>query len=693
MQRHTDERGAALILLLGITATLAILAGASVMVLANQMHATAADRSDKTSLYYAEAALDSAVNAVKSKTDVSATGFLTPAEMAVNYNAAYPSGPAVTYRVYDNQTPVNTAIDCDQGQPGNPTDPDDRVWLEVTTSYLGKASRLRVLVVQTVGTVIQAMPKAALFSDQNIYFNGSSDAYAVNDDFTAYVPDPPGNYATKIMAGGNVKGNGSTNLAAPGSSVQSIGVQANGTVSGLATGSTGVTKGGVPALSDYFNQADQAALMFEAQTGGPTAANATNTAAPVSPTLFTPASILTIPGASLVGSTYTFANDLNVSGNLTLKTSGTGVVFPAGTTFRFKSLYVNGTLTLTGATTSTATLYVNGNFTVGAQNFGSAFRMGKPFTWTDNGAVSPTKFTPTNIVTIPGVTYDLATKTYTSTNDLAVNGSLTLNSGTGTFAAGTIFKFKSLYVKGSLTLNGSTTTNTTALNVRDGFTISGPTGVQQFGPIYVGGECNWSGGNAVTPLKVQTTDYTDPDPDQYPGPLWTGFLKCPSGVYSHILGPTWVVGNAGTSDVAIQFSPSSSSLVLCPLMATTEKIETSGPCSFGTLDKPMVLYMVCDNDNLYTNTCVWNSSGTFTGLMVLMEAAINPGGGYDGAVASHANIVGALFCIKDVTISSNTSICYNQKVLENLQATAITTTTTKTNVVPGTWQELSASSN
>ena len=67
---------------------------------------------------------------------------------------------------------------------------------------------------------------------------------------------------------------------------------------------------------------------------------------------------------------------------------------------------MNGTLTLTGATTSpTATLYVNGNFTVGAQNFGSAFTMGQPFTWTDNGAVNPTKLTPSSIMTIPGVTY------------------------------------------------------------------------------------------------------------------------------------------------------------------------------------------------------------------------------------------------------------------------------------------------
>ena len=70
-------------------------------------------------------------------------------------------------------------------------------------------------------------------------------------------------------------------------------------MSGWATGQTGVTRGGVPVLSDYFNQADQAALMFESQTGGPPAANASDTSAPVSPTLFTPASVLTIPGVSL----------------------------------------------------------------------------------------------------------------------------------------------------------------------------------------------------------------------------------------------------------------------------------------------------------------------------------------------------------------------------------------------------------
>lgn len=570
MQRHTGERGAALILLLGITAALAILTGTLVMVLANQQGATASERSHKTSLYYAEAALDSAVNAAKGKTDVQTAGFLTPEEMAVNYDAAYPSGPNVTYRVYDNQTPVNTAITCDEGKPGDPTDPDGMVWLEVTTSYLGKTSRLRVLVVQTTESVVQAFPKAALFSDADIYLNGSSDIYAVNDDGTAYVPNPPDNYLTKIMAGGDVRGNSNTNFAAPGSNVQSVGVQANGTVSGTATGQTGVTHDPVPLLSDYFNQADQANLMFEAQGGSPTQANASGTS--VSYTKFTPANIMSIPGVTKVGNVYTFASDLVVSGNLTLKTSGTGA-FPAGTTFNFQSLYVNG----------------------------------------------------------------------------------------------------------NLTLNGSTTTSSTALYVRDDFTISGPTGVQSFGPTFVGKSASWYQ-SGTTPLSVQT------------GALWIGYVIEATGLYNHVLGPTWVVGNPGTSTVAVNFEGPSSgthSTVMCPLMSTTEKTTTSGKVDFGTLDQPMIFYMACDNDNLYTNTCVWNSSGTFTGLMVVMEAAINPSGGNDGV---HPNIVGALFCIMDVTIGNNTSIAYNQAVLEHLQSTAITTTTTKTTVLSGTWQELSPNS-
>jgi len=62
MKSHGGQRGAALILLLGIMAALAVFAASLVMVLANQQGATAAERSRKTSLYYAEGALDAAVS-------------------------------------------------------------------------------------------------------------------------------------------------------------------------------------------------------------------------------------------------------------------------------------------------------------------------------------------------------------------------------------------------------------------------------------------------------------------------------------------------------------------------------------------------------------------------------------------------------------------------------------------------------
>ena len=57
MHQHTSQRGAALILLLGITATLAILSTTLVFVLVNQQRATANERSRTQSLYAAEAAL------------------------------------------------------------------------------------------------------------------------------------------------------------------------------------------------------------------------------------------------------------------------------------------------------------------------------------------------------------------------------------------------------------------------------------------------------------------------------------------------------------------------------------------------------------------------------------------------------------------------------------------------------------
>ena len=575
MRRH--EKGSiAFVMLIGMAAILAVLTAVAVYMVINQQGATARDRSHKDALYYAEAALDSAVNASKRVPHISRTEpFLSPEEMLTDYNQAYasiPAAPTVTTRVYDDADVItDTTPAFDQNNNGT-------VWLEVTATYLNRTRCLRVKVVQTEVTMVTRFPKAAIFSDQNIYLKNGANVYGVNDDGTPYRPGAPGDYLTSIMARGNIQGNSSTTLAAPGGNPQSIGVKVNGSASGLPTGQTGVTRGGVPLLSDYFNMADQANLGFEAEAGKPPKANAGGT------------------------------------------------------------------------------------------------------------SVSPSKFTTANILTIPGAGYNSATKTYTFANDLVVSGNLTLKSGTGGFPAGTTFNFKSLYVNGSLTLNGSTNTHTTALYTSGSFTINGPTGSNTFGSTYVAGDLNLTSGS--TALDFETTDYTKPE--EPAGPLWIGQCFKQSGRFNDVLGPTWVCGHPGTSDVAVGLTGPSSganSTFMCPLLATTEKVTTSGGIDFGTLAKPMVLYMQCDNDNLYTNTMDWRSTGTFTGLMAVMEAAFS---GQNNT--GRPTIVGAIFCIKDITLSGNTSVCYNQAVLENIQSTAITSTTTTTTTVPGSWQEVSPGS-
>ena len=108
MHTRMNQRGAALILLIGITATLAILASTLVVVIANEQRATASARSSKQSLYAAEAALDSGVQLAKVNHAMSTTAeWLTPDELPRAFAGQFPAGAVVDYRVYDNLTTVD----------------------------------------------------------------------------------------------------------------------------------------------------------------------------------------------------------------------------------------------------------------------------------------------------------------------------------------------------------------------------------------------------------------------------------------------------------------------------------------------------------------------------------------------------------------------------------------------------------
>jgi type II secretory pathway pseudopilin PulG len=597
MPKHARQNGSSLILLMVIVATLAILAAMLVMVLANEQHATAAQRERKAAGDYAEAALDDAVTLAKTKT-MSTTGeWLPDADLLASLSsAALPAGAAVTYRVYDNQSPVNYSIKWDQGSPTSPTTPDGMVWVEATVSYLGKTSRMRVLVRQTEQSIVSGLPRAVLYSDTGIALNGTSDIYALDPSGQPHTGGPP--YPTTVMAGGNITGNLSANLAAPGTTAQSIGGQYNGSLSGFSFIPNNFVHGGVGLLSDYFDQGEQADLGDEARA--------------------------------------------------------------ACTLSQFQTLPTSPVYTSKAALLSACS-------------------------------------------------YNAATKTYTASTDLVWRPpnrsslTLTLND------AGTTYNFKGLYIEaydsshpGNLTLSGTTTTNTTALYVSGDFTINGPGSTNRFGPLYVAGTASWKGPSSGR-LGVQTTTLTDPTPQ----PMYAKILMVDgssagydgsSGPYDLVLGDTWLDGDAGTSNVACNFSgPSGTrSTVMCPLLATTEKTVTNGWVDFGTSTQPMTYYMQCDNDGLYSNTCQWGSSGTFYGLMVIMEAVIQITGGNE----TQPSVEGAIFCgtpyvsgttpsTNDITLSGASSVAYNQAVIDRCVNTSITTTTTTTNAVPGTWQQLS----
>jgi len=585
MRRQGNQEGFALIVLIGITAALAILAAALVMMLSNQQHMTSKDRASKTSLYYAEAALNSGAAALENDNSWLTAAYTNTTAMNTNYGTIA-GAPTATYAVYDNGTPINTAVNYDANGDGE-------VWVQTTTTFNNKTTIVRELVSSSTKTSI--LPKAAAYADTDIVLNGTSNIYGVQLDGTPDTSGAP--YVTTIMAGSDFTANTSTTLASPADSThtQSLGLQVNGTVT-TPGHNFSPASGGVGLLSDYFDQAHQAALMAEAQSGMPTQANPVGTA--ISTTLYT-----TLKSTS--GQTYNAATDLvmptsNNSGNMVLSSA-------AGKTsvFNFKSLYVTGSLTISGNTTvNCSNLYVGGDLTV-------------------DGC------TTANVTDKFGATY--------------VTGKADFDGPTGTYGA---------YRLGIQT----TTTSST-----------------QPGPFFA---------------KILSVDGNlSADNSSYDGS---------SGAYDLVLGPTWIDGDAGTGDVAVNFSAPTTGVtssncptVMCPLLATTEQTHSNGYINFGSLTAPMVYFMQCDNDNLYSNTCQWANVGNYFGLMILFEAPIVISGSTDG---THPNITGAVLegcpTATDITMSGNSSICYNQTVINNCTSDSLHTTTT--GVVAGSWQQLTA---
>jgi Tfp pilus assembly protein PilX len=379
MRRQTRESGAALVLLLGITATLAILAATAVFVLANQQSATAADRTRGQSFNYAEAGLDSAVMAVRTTTWPAANAAFVGGTLTAAYDATFPSGsrPPLTVKVYDNQATINETITWDQGGPTAAFAPDGRLWVEASVTYNGKTSRVRTMVGQVNLTSGLKLPKAAFYTDGNIS-TSTGDVFALN---AAGAPDTT--KAAAVFAQGKFTGGWGTNLWPSGSNPSPSGattldVKTNGTVTAPELGwNNKAGTGGVPALSTVLPQSTIDTLAAQAKQGTPTVANPNGTVADAA----------LIAALQLnQGKTTTLGYDLRVNGDLNLK-SGTA---------NFRSLYVTGNLTVSSAGAMHATsLFVGGAFTVSGtdktQTCGPIY-VGGNVSWNSNSSVETTDY-------------------------------------------------------------------------------------------------------------------------------------------------------------------------------------------------------------------------------------------------------------------------------------------------------------
>ena len=487
---------------------------------------------------------------------------------------------------------------------------------------------------------------------------------------------------------------------------QTLGLNVNGTIS-----LPGLTENGIKnppdvgLLSDYFDQARQANLTFMAQSGMDMALypNITAPAAPSAPgttvasTQFTPANLttayLTSIGASFNSGTktYTFGTDLRVTGNLALNAT----TFPTGTIFKFQKLYVaSGTFTVSSnVTVSATTLYVGGALTISGANTAITDNLGTLYTTgsvtisgssaltTASGSTSYVRGNFSHTGPTTAISDDLGPLYVTGNATFSANinvtgrnvhtgGGLTITAPTSTGTTVTD-NLGAVYVVGTFAISGNAVVDTTAVYAGANFTIAGNTAnvTDQFGPIYVTGTADWNCGSMSARLGVQTTTQADPDTAN---PMFAqiftidgdtnGNYDASSGPYDVVLGYVWVDGNAGTGNVAVNFSAPTQSnspqacTIMCPLLATTEKTTTNGYVNMGTLTHPMVYYMQCDNDGLYSNTCAWASTGTFTGLAIVMEAALQITGGND---TLHANFVGSVLAgtpvSPDITLSSNSA--------------------------------------
>jgi len=201
-----NQRGSGIVMLLGIVATLAVLATSLVWIVGNMQHNSAQDRTRAKSFGVTEAALDTGMAALSAQWPAALgtgpdLGSTAEATFRAEFSSSeYPSPAAgtsfVTWQYYDNQDPIDPNITWDKGSPEQPDVPDNRVWLVVQSNVGAKSSRIQALVERAY--LDTGLPRGvALFAGGNLLSNGGGN----NPKIVIEVP-PPSGIQTTVRVGG-----------------------------------------------------------------------------------------------------------------------------------------------------------------------------------------------------------------------------------------------------------------------------------------------------------------------------------------------------------------------------------------------------------------------------------------------------------------------------------------------------------
>lgn len=325
-QTLKDQTGSTLLLVIGVTAVLAVLATTLVMVTTNTQGATADNRTRVEAFDVAEAGLASAVAGVGSSWPSTLGTTFTQTDLLAAFDEAFPTSdyadaderPSVTISAYDDLTPIDTSVEWDSNGNGV-------MWVQSRGVSASKAATVRTQISRESTTTSSIFPGVAVYSGGDI--GPGSGSWNVTGPLDSTTGEP---VAAVYAVGDMVRPWNST--------LSTVDIVLGG--SDTWRNSTTVYGDDVPTLDEIFPPS-----LVEALTEQSQAANSSATV------------LTTIPDWTSSPVTYTATSDLRINGDLTL---GGGP-----STFAFKSLYVTGDVTFEGNTTvSCESLYVGGKLTI-----------------------------------------------------------------------------------------------------------------------------------------------------------------------------------------------------------------------------------------------------------------------------------------------------------------------------------------